>query len=188
MSRTGGGVIVTERLEIVPATPELTRAALDGPRALEDRLGVPVPPTWPPEYLDPPSLRFTLDRLAAGPDQEGWWLHFVLLKGAAGGRTVIGSAGYKGPPSADGTVEVGYGIVSDQRRRGYGTEAVRALLAHAFALPAVHRVIAETLPELAPSIGVLLKCSFRPVGDGSEPGVIRFELTRPEWARGTGVA
>jgi len=39
-------------------------------------------------------------------------------------------------------------------------------------------VIAETLPELTPSIGVLRKCGFELIGEGSEPGVIRFERTR----------
>jgi len=171
-------VIVTQRLELVPATPELARAALDGPRALGDSLGACVPPTWPPEYLDAPSLEFTVDRLEEGPEQAGWWLYFVLLTAAEGGRTLIGGAGYKGPPSTDGMVEVGYGIVSDHRRRGYASETVRGLLGHAFALPAVQRVISETLPELAPSIGVLRKCGFCLIGEGSEPGVIRFELTR----------
>ena len=39
-------------------------------------------------------------------------------------------------------------------------------------------MIAETLPELTPSIGVLRKGGFALIGEGSEPGVIRFELTR----------
>ena len=174
-------MIVTERLELVPATMQRTRAALEGEPALAASLGASVPATWPPEFLDPPSLEFTLDRLAVGPEQAGWWLHFVVLAHGASGRTLIGSAGYKGPPSPDGTVEVGYGIVREHQRNGYASEAVRGLLAHAFADPAVQRVIAETLPELAPSIGVLRKCGFRLIGDGSELGVIRFELTRAEY-------
>ncbi len=174
-------MILTERLELVPATVELTRAALDGEHALGACLRAGVPPTWPPEYLDRSALEFTLGRLAEGPEQGGWWLHFVVLKGGQAGRTLIGSAGYKGPPATDGTVEVGYGIVRDHQRRGYASEAVRGLLAHAFAVPAVGRVIAETLPELAASIGVLRKCGFRLIGAGSEPGVIRFELMRAEY-------
>ena len=179
-------MIVTERLLLVPATPELTRSALAGSSALAASLRALVPATWPPEYLDAPSLEYTLARLAEGPDNAGWWLHLVVLKGAGESRTLIGSGGYKGPPSADGTVEVGYGIVSDHRRRGYASEATRGLLAHAFAMPAVRRVIAETLPELTPSIGVLEKCGFRLIGEGSEPGVIRFELSRAEYARERG--
>ena len=179
-------MIATERLELVPATVALARAALDGAPDLAARLDVVVPDTWPPEFLDPPALEFTLDRLAASAQQAGWWLHFVVLARGARGRTLIGSAGYKGPPSPDGTVEVGYGIVRDHQRQGYASEAVRALLEHAFAVPAVHRVIAETLPELTPSIGVLRKCGFRLVGDSPEPGVIRFEITRAEFAIGKG--
>jgi ribosomal-protein-alanine N-acetyltransferase len=165
----------------VAATPELTSAALAGSRELGEGLVAAVPSTWPPEFLDPPALQYTLDRLAEGPEQAGWWLYFVVLIDEAGGRTLVGSGGYKGPPSDDGTVEIGYGIVSDHQRRGYATETVRRLLDRAFALPEVRRAIAETLPELAPSIGVLRKSGFRLIGEGAEPGVIRFELMRAEW-------
>jgi RimJ/RimL family protein N-acetyltransferase len=171
-------MILTDRLEIIPATADLLRAALDGETALSAALGAIVPPTWPPEYVDRDALQFALDRLTARPEHAGWWLHFLVLRKGASGRTLIGTAGYKGPPSAEGVVEVGYGIVRDERRRGYASEAVRALVARAFARSDVRRVIAETLPELAPSIGVLRKNGFRQRGEGSEAGVIRFELTR----------
>ena len=164
----------------------LTQAALDGPEALAAALDAVVPETWPPDLLDEPALRFTLGRLGAGLEQAGWWMYFVILPDAEGGRTLVGSAGYKGPPSADGTVEVGYGIVGDHQRRGYASEATRGLVTRAFAHPAVRRVIAETLPELTPSIGVLHKCGFHLIGEGSEPGVIRFELTRADYTTATG--
>jgi RimJ/RimL family protein N-acetyltransferase len=177
MIRARVNPIPTPRLALIPATPALLRAALAGRARLADALPAIVPPSWPPEFLDDAALRFTLERLAESPAADGWWMYFVLRTEAGAARTLIGSGGYKGPP-ADGTVEVGYGIVSDQRRRGYATEVTRGLVARAFALPAVRRVIAETLPELTASIGVLRKCGFRPAGEGSEPGVIRFELLR----------
>ena len=173
-------MIVTERLQLVPATVELAQAALDGPPTLGAALGAAVPATWPPEFLDPASLEFTLERLSEGPEQAGWWLHFVVLT-YLNGRLLIGSAGYKGPPGPEGQVEIGYGIVRDQQRKGYASEAARGLLARAFADPVVHTVIAETLPELTGSIGVLNKCGFHLRGAGSEPGVIRFDLTRAEY-------
>ncbi len=40
------------------------------------------------------------------------------------------------------------------------------------------RVIAETLPGLIPSSGVLEKTDFKLIGEGSEPGVKRFEHRR----------
>jgi RimJ/RimL family protein N-acetyltransferase len=171
-------VIRTERLELVPATEHLLSAALESPTALSSVLGARVPATWPPEFLDAPALQFARDRLTGSPEAGGWWMYFILLPRDAGDRTLIGSAGYKGPPAEDGTVEVGYGIVTDHQRRGYASETVRGLVKRAFDLPQVRRVIAETYPELTPSIGVLRKCGFELTGEGSEPGVIRFELTR----------
>ena len=179
-------MIHSERLELVPATVDLLSAALEGPSALEIALHTRVPPTWPPEFLDRPALEFTRDRLIETPGDREWWMYFVVLP-AADERILIGSAGYKGPPTEEGTVEVGYGIVTDHRRHGYASEATRGLVARAFRLPEVRRVIAETLPELTPSIGVLRKCGFGLIGEGSEPGVIRFELTRAAY-EGNGAA
>ncbi|HUR96255.1 MAG TPA: GNAT family N-acetyltransferase, partial [Gemmatimonadales bacterium] len=144
-----------------------------------------VPDTWPPEFLDPEALEFTVKRLREGPEQAGWWLHFIVLARGPSGPLLIGSAGYKGPPSPNGVVEIGYGIVRDHHRRGYASEAVRGLLRRAFADPAIGAVIAETLPELTASIGVLHKCGFHLIGEGSEPGVIRFELTRAAYFHST---
>jgi len=170
-------VIRTERLELVPAGAELLEAALAGVEPLAQALHARVPASWPPEYMDGAALEYTRDRLVAAPEDAAWWMYFVVLP-EAGSRLLIGTAGYKGPPSEDGTVEVGYSIVRDHQRRGYATEAVHGLVRHAFAHPAVRRVIAETLPELTPSMGVLRKSGFDLIGEGSEPGVIRFELTR----------
>ena len=170
-------MIRTERLELIPATPDLLAAALGSPAALGAGLGAQVPSSWPPEFLDPPALEFTRDRLADAPHDGGWWMYFLVLPAGSADRVLVGTVGYKGPP-LEGTVEIGYGIVTDHQRQGYASEAVRGLLARAFRVPEVQRVIAETLPHLTPSIGVLRKCGFELTGEGSELGVIRFELTR----------
>jgi RimJ/RimL family protein N-acetyltransferase len=178
----------TARLELIPATPELTRLAMDDEPGLARALEAAIPPTWPHDYLDRGAFEFMLERLARAPDQAGWWMYFAIHAESGSSRTLIGSAGYKGPPDAEGTVEIGYGVVSDRRRRGLASEAARGLIARAFALDAVRRVLGETLPELAGSIAVLERCGFRGIGAGSEPGVIRFELTRADYeARGAAV-
>jgi [ribosomal protein S5]-alanine N-acetyltransferase len=171
-------MIFTNRLQLVPAGARLLRAALEGKDILGQALRARVPATWPPQYLDRGPLEYVLERLEQGPEQEGWWLHFILLTRSIAGRILVGSAGYKGPPGPDGTVEVGYGVVSDHQRQGFASEATRGLVAHAFAQPAVRRVIAETYPDMTPSIGVLTKCGFHYIGAGSEPGVIRYERKR----------
>jgi ribosomal-protein-alanine N-acetyltransferase len=156
-------------------------AALESNEALGVSLGALVPETWPPEFLDAASLEFVLRRMVEGEPLSVWWLYFVVLPQAQAGRTLIGSVGYKGPPSDDGMVEVGKGIVRDHHRQGYASEAARGLVARAFASPEVTRVAAETYPELVGSIGVLRRCGFRFIGEGSEPGVIRYEITRGDY-------
>lgn len=176
-------MITTHRLELVPATDDLLASALRGRRALGERLHASVPSSWPPRFLDDAALEYTRARLAQGPQHRLWWMHFIILFRAPAGRSLIGSAGYKGPPTPDGTVEIGYAIVEEYQRCGFATEAARGLVDHAFAIPQVQRVVAETLPEFEGSIGVLRKCGFHMEGAGSEPGVIRFELTRTEYGR-----
>ena len=91
----------------------------------------------------------------------------------------VSAGGYKGPHTPEGMVEIGYSILANYQRRGFASEAVRGLLDNAYAHGDVTSVIAETLPELEPSIGVLRNAGFELVGDGSEPGVIRFEHVPP---------
>jgi len=172
-------ILKTPRLRLVEATAPLLRAEGDD-RALFGRLlNARVPAEWPPELYDDDARLWTLNAVESRPQHAGWWMYYVLLEGD--GPELAGVCGYKGPPSEDGTVEVGYGIIPAHRRRGYATEATAALVGRAFADPRVTRVIAETLPELTPSIGVMEKLGFTFEGDGSEPGVIRYTLPRGRW-------
>ena len=168
-------MIRTERLDLVPATIPHLRAAIEDRIRLGDLLDARVPDSWPPDLLDEGALAWTVDRIREGREPH-WQMYWVVLR-EKDGRVLVGSTGFKGPP-LDGTVELGYGIVADHQRRGYATETVRGLLGFAFADPRVTRVIAETLPELEPSKGVLGKTGFRFIGQGSEPGVIRYEIAR----------
>jgi ribosomal-protein-alanine N-acetyltransferase len=176
--------ITTQRLTLVPGTPELGRAELRSLAELAAGLGARVPAGWPPDLYDTPAIEYSVAQLESDPGQAGWsFYYFILRDRREAAPVLVGAGGYKGKPSAEGTVEIGYSIVSGYQGRGLATEAAAALVAHAFRDARVNRVIAETLPRLAPSIGVLRKNGFRSVGEGSEPGVICFELTRAEYER-----
>lgn len=164
----------SKRLRLVAATPDLVRADLAGPAALAAALGATVPGEWPPEFYDEGAMRWTLDKLQ-DPAWLGWSSFYLIASG-----TLVGLCGFKGPPDASGTVEIGYGLVPTAQGKGFATEAAIALIDHALTVPTVSRVIAETMPALLPSIGVLERCGLRLLGEGSERGVIRFELTRAD--------
>ncbi|MBZ5538584.1 MAG: GNAT family N-acetyltransferase [Acidobacteriia bacterium] len=172
-------IISTERLDLIAATAELARTEMEDTQEFSRQLGVRVPEDWPPPLNDAQSMNWTLRFLLENPDGVGWatW-YFVLRANDPAERTAIGNGGFKGKPTPDGTVEVGYSLMEQFQRRGYATEAVRALLKWALDHPQVNRVIAETYPELLPSIRVMEKNGFIPAGKGSEERVIRFEITR----------
>ncbi len=171
--------ITTERLELIACTLEIVQAEISDRSQFSALLDAQVPETWPPEFNDQETLSYTLQKLEAAPDQVGWWTwYFVLNNQVVNQRILIGLGGFKGQPTSDGTVEVGYSVLQEFQNLGYATEAVKGLVSWAFKHPEVQRVIAETLPELKPSQRVLEKCQFTNIGEGSEEGVICFELSR----------
>ncbi|HJU64574.1 MAG TPA: GNAT family N-acetyltransferase [Gemmatimonadaceae bacterium] len=171
--------IRTRRLALVSSTADLARAELRNAAELGQQLGVRMPDEWPPELYDDSAVRYWLDLLDSDPESAGWCSYYFVLHETDSPPVLIGAGGYKGKPR-DGMVEIGYSIVGAYQRRGLASEAAAGLVENAFECPEVSRVIAETLPGLDASIGVLEKNGFRFIGDGSEPGVIRYELTRDD--------
>lgn len=168
-------MITTERLDLVPASPELLCHALADDLDLARALDASLPEDWPPEFYDADSLTYTLDRLASEPESAGWAMYFFLRRAD---RTLIGHGGYVGPPTPDGTVEVGYSVVSSMQNRGYATEATCGLVDHAFADARVAQIIAHTLPDRGPSIRVVEKLGFERSAKAPEPGVLQYFLKR----------
>jgi ribosomal-protein-alanine N-acetyltransferase len=175
---------------LVAATPMHLDAEDRGVDALCALLGLAAPSEWPPEHGGPQMRQWLRDAIAAAPGTQGWWSWYVVAR-VAGDDTLVGIAGFKGPPDGSGTVEIGYSVIPAFRRRGYATAAVGLLVAHAFADGRVHEVAAETLPVLAPSQGVLRKCGFALVRCRHDPEageILRFSRDRAAGSRTAGSA
>ena len=172
-------ILATERLELVRATAERLRADLSGPAALAVALAAIVPEDWPPELYDRGAGEWALRYAEEHPVELQWGMYYVIDPAASDGPTVAGVVGFRGAPEA-GVVELGYSILPRFRRRGYATEAVAALVELAFAHDQVDRIIAQTLPELGASIGVLRRSHFVFAGAGTDAGAIRYELRRAD--------
>jgi len=123
---------------------------------------------------------FSADWLAqfhASAEIDPWVHGFRVVHGESG--AIVGSCMFKGPPTG-GVVEVAYGMSPEEQGKGYATEAVKALLAYAWATGEVTMVLAHTLPASTASKRVLAKCGFRHVGEVIDPDdglVCRFEKT-----------
>jgi RimJ/RimL family protein N-acetyltransferase len=153
----------TERLRLVPSTPEEVRAQI---ARMDARDKAELSAEW-------------LTRLDAATTIDPWVLGFSIVLAATGG--VIGTCGFKGPPDSDGMVEIAYGIAPEHQNQGYATEAAAELVRFALGSAQVRVVRAHTLEEAGASARVLEKCSFRLNGQVMEPDdglVWRWEITQ----------
>lgn len=148
----GAGVLRSARLTLVPCTPEIARATLDGPDSLFRLLGTRPSEGWPG-----PNFAAYLPALIADPEL-GRWAWLILLPAE---QVIIGDIGFHGPPDQTGTVELGYVLTPLYHGQGYATEAASTLLDWTLAQPTVRRIIANCDAHNHASIRVLEKLGLR---------------------------
>ena len=142
----------TPRLRLVPLTPALADAALQG-RALAG--GLVAADDWPTD-----DAAVVLSRTCVAGVAGGQW----LIARRAG--LVVGECGVRSWTTA-GEPEVGYGLAPSARGRGLATEAVGRLVAHLLAVPGVSAVVADAEPGNAASLRLLHRLGF---ATGPGPG------------------
>jgi RimJ/RimL family protein N-acetyltransferase len=86
---------------------------------------------------------------------------------------VVGGIGFHHAPEADGSVEVGYGIVEDRWNRGICTEALRAIIGFARENGAL-RLDARSLPGNVASRRVMEKAGLHFAGLAD--GYVRYSI------------
>jgi len=136
--------LFTERLVLAPASAEQIRAIIAGEyERASELIGASVPPGWPDDPAAQEGLSWHLSAIERDADQTLWRIPLVINRATG---SVIGAINLKGPPTPEGDVEIGWGIQADARDHGFATEASLAVVAWAFTLSTVRRVIA-TVPE-----------------------------------------
>lgn len=168
-------IIETTRLTLIPASVALARAEIGDRDEFVRLLGASVPDNWPPETAAD-ALPLFLSWLEAAPDRVGWFGWYALATGDGSGVPVlVGSGGFLGPPQ-DGTIQIGYSVLTQFQRRGYATEMVGGLVRWAMGQPGVTRIVAETEWANPASVHVLSKAGFVPAGLAMEQSGARFEF------------
>jgi RimJ/RimL family protein N-acetyltransferase len=147
----GTVVIPTARLDLVLQSPDEVLAWV---AAMPEADRAEVSPDW-------------LARVRATPPGDPWALSYTAVERATG--RPVGGCAFKGPPDADGVVEVAYGIDPPHRGRGLATEVAAGLVGFAAATGQVRVVRAHTRPDNPASARVLVKCGFHPVGKVIDP-------------------
>jgi RimJ/RimL family protein N-acetyltransferase len=113
--------------------------------------------------------------IADAPEPLGPYLAYVIIRQSDG--LAVGDAGFHGPPSPTGEIEIGYALSPAARGAGLVHEAVGLLTSWAWSQPEVRSIIARVDPGNAPSERVLLHNGFVPEGDAN--GMLRYVLEPP---------
>lgn len=168
--------LITPHLQLLPLSRTQLSALERGPEHLEALLGLSISR----DILAHPVLRaisMKLQNMARAPEsRHSWYTYWLII--VAADSFGAGLAGFKGQPNALGQVEIGYGIDSAYRQRGYATEAAYALLEWAWQQPDCQIVAAWTARDNAASQRVLQKigmCPKRVTGDK-----IYWQIERPD--------
>ena len=136
-------IIRTDRLDLIPAPTEFLEllVANEYERA-GDLLNLTVPDGWPNDDDARAGLSFHLKAIQRNSAELFWRIRLIVL---SSNRTLIGSINLKGLPDESGTVEIGWGVSPEYRRRGIAMEASEAVIKWVCSQPKVRRIIA-TIP------------------------------------------
>ncbi|NRQ51917.1 GNAT family N-acetyltransferase [Brevibacillus sp. HD1.4A] len=164
--------ITTERLVLTPFTKSSAESILRGnfDELLVDgyRLGNGWPDEDAIETL--PKIIKNLELVGEPTGFESW----MIVK--KDGNTIIGDAGFKGRPNELGEVDIGYGIIRQERKQGFGVEAAKGLVKWAFSQAEVKAITARCLIHNADSARILEKLNFQETARDGE--MIYWSLMR----------
>lgn len=141
--------IHSERLDLVPLTPEFLRAFLDHDLAEAARiLGAPLPEGLL-DSTDVMALR--QQQLEADPSLQPWLLRAIVLRDR---REMIGHIGFHTAPGAEylepyspGAVEFGFTVYPPFCRQGYAREASLAMMRWAHQVHGITNFVLTISPD-----------------------------------------
>lgn len=167
--------IHTDRLIIVPVTLEITKSLLNGSSKEIEKLGIKTDKKWPTEdTMDIlPIINESLEKDKIPSGFEFW----MIVK--KDNMIVVGDIGFHGKPNKKGEVEVGFGLVEQERGKGLGFEALRAIMNWLNSKENVKVIKADCLISNKPSARLLEKVGMKEINRDHD--LIYWELIKPVW-------
>ena len=163
----------TERLLLIPYTQQMCEKLLKSDFSDVEHLNLKRGLSWPDEDVIEtlPRIVLNLAKVEAPTGFESW---MIIKKDT---REIIGDLGFKGFNVAEGTIDIGYGIIKEERRKGFAEEAVKELMQWAFSNDEVKEITARCLIENTNSIKLLTKFNF--TEQKTENGMKHWRLLNP---------
>ncbi len=154
----------TERLLLIPFTIEICRHLMNNDFSDLYKMGFKKGISWPDSDVIEtlPKIINNLSEVEAPTGFESW---MIIKKDTL---EIIGDAGFKGLNQQHQNVDIGYGIIKEERRKGYAEEAAAALINWAFSTEIVKEITANCLHDNVGSINLLNKLNFIKTKEDSE--------------------
>lgn len=151
--------IRTSRLILIPVTLDITQSLIHGNTNEIEKLGIIADGAWPTkEAMDIlPIINRTLEKDKIPSGFEFW----IIVK--KDDMKVIGDIGFHSKPDEKGEVEVGYGLVVQERGKGFGLEALKAIMNWAVSQNSVKVIKADCLISNIPSARILEKVGMKEI-------------------------
>jgi RimJ/RimL family protein N-acetyltransferase len=118
-----------------------------------EKLGVIMDGNWPTDDTKD-ILPIILQSLEVNKEPSGYETWMIVRKDDS---RVIGDIGFFGKPNEEGEVQIGYGLVKQEQGKGYGTEALKAIVDWALSQEEVKVILADCLLDNIPSASILRK-------------------------------
>jgi ribosomal-protein-alanine N-acetyltransferase len=165
--------LITERLILIPFTIDVCRNILKNDYRDLEVLNLKKGKGWPDaDVLDTlPRIINNLNRVEFPTGYESW---MISKKDTL---EVIGDLGFKGFNNEEENIDLGYGIIKEERRKGYAEEAVNEIINWAFSNEIIKEITANCLTENISSINLLYKFKFRQIK--TENDMIYWNLLNP---------
>lgn len=97
------------------ATIQHLRALLDADHLIKlNEFDLPQTEAIAPKFL----LELAINQLRQEPLNQFWWSPRLIVVD----KRLVGMSGFKGLPTIDGEIEIGYGVVAAEQGRGFATE------------------------------------------------------------------
>ncbi len=165
------------RLRLVAITPEMLAAEQrEDYVALGKLLRARLTMEWPPQHWEPHVFTIILKQFEDTPESFGWHRYVLLCDRFGTGRRLVGAVG--GFPKYGGDVEIGYSTLPQFQRRGFATAFAGELVGWLLSLDGVESVSAQTYTTLPESVKVMERCGMTFVGEGDDPGTVRYRRMR----------
>ena len=146
----------TNRLLLIPYTIQICRNLLNGDYSDLDTLNLKKGKSWPDNDVIEtlPKIINNLSKVETPTGFESW---MIIKKETS---EIIGDLGFKGFNYDEENIDIGYGIIKEERRKGYAEEAVTAIIKWAFSTTKVKEITARCLVDNTSSINLLTKFNF----------------------------